>query len=195
MTLLTPAALRDPAVRRSQAVDGTYPLEVGGVRYVRGQLNPANLQGSRPSRSATYALTNAVPYPRPFHQAGWRPLLRKMAARVRRECGRSPAFLVSGAARQTKGKELWVPPRGKGRSAVPRLLWVAFCCGQGGASGAAVGYPWANGRLALGPLGELGPYETREVSLRQLEVALAVQMGRNSVRIYSGGCHGPASEN
>ncbi|XP_060678267.1 endonuclease domain-containing 1 protein-like [Hemiscyllium ocellatum] len=195
MTLLTPAALRDPAVRRSQAADGAYPLLVGGVRYVRGQLNPANLQGSRGSRSATYTLTNAVPYPRPFHQAGWRPVLREMAARVRRECGSSPAFLVSGAARQARGKELWVPSRGKGRSAVPQLLWMAFCCGPGGASGAAVGHPRGTGRLALGPLGELGPYETREVSLRQLESALAIQMGRSSVHIYKGGCRQPASGN
>eukprot|EP00061_Rhincodon_typus_P007662 g29589.t1 len=186
MTALTPAAQRDPAVRRSQAVDGDYPLELGGVCYVRGQLNPTNFQGSRASRSATFALTNAVPYPRPFHHKSWRPALARMSAQIRLECRGFPAFLVSGAARQRKGAEPWAPPRGKGRAAVPQVLWVAFCCGNG-VSGAVVGYPRAAGRLALGAL-ELGPYETLEVSVTQLETALAAQMGRHSVRIYDGGC-------
>ncbi|XP_067883314.1 endonuclease domain-containing 1 protein-like [Heterodontus francisci] len=193
MSEITPLALRDPAVRRSQAVEGTYPLQLGGLHYVRGQLNPANFQGSRESRSATFALTNAVPYPRSFHHHGWKPALRRVAERLREECQGSPAYLVSGAMRQKRGKQTWAPPRGAGRAAVPQFLWISFCCANG-ASGAMVGHCRGSGRLALRAM-ELGPYETQELSVGQLEGALAEQLGRQRIRIYKGGCTLSGSEN
>ncbi|XP_072354416.1 endonuclease domain-containing 1 protein-like [Scyliorhinus torazame] len=186
MSNLTASALRDPAMRRSQATEVAYPLKLGEVHYVRGQLNPANFQGSRDSRSATFTLTNAITYPRAFHQRSWKPTLNKVAQRLRDECQKSHAYLLAGATRQKRGKEVWAPPRGKGRTAVPQTLWIAFCCANG-VSGATVGYPQSTGKLALAGM-DLGPYDTRELSVHELEGVLAQTTGRHSIRLFDGGC-------
>ncbi|XP_078060551.1 endonuclease domain-containing 1 protein-like [Mustelus asterias] len=186
MTELTTDALRDPAVRRSQATEAAYPLKLGGLQYIRGQLNPTNFQGSHPSRSATFTLTNAVTYPRHFHHRGWKPALSRVAKRLGDECKGSPAYLVTGAIRQKRGKEVWAPPRGKGRTAVPQMLWIAFCCANG-FSGAMVGHCQGDESLALKGM-DLGPYETQELSVHGLETVLASKLGRQSIRLFDGGC-------
>ncbi|XP_067833913.1 endonuclease domain-containing 1 protein-like [Heptranchias perlo] len=190
MTEISPRALRDPAVRRSQAVAGAYPMRLGELNYVRGQLSPGNFQGSRLSRSATYTVTNAVTYPRLFHHGGWKPGLARTAQRLREGCQGSRAYMVSGAVRRRRGKEEWAPRVGKGRAALPQMLWSAFCCGNG-ASGALLGHAEGSGTLRLGEGAgglALGPYQTQDITVEQLETLLAAHLGRKRVQIFEGGC-------
>ncbi|XP_078277087.1 endonuclease domain-containing 1 protein-like [Rhinoraja longicauda] len=187
MTELSEATRLDPEVRRRQAVlkDAVQPA---GRVYVRVLLNAANLQGSRGSRSAAYTVTNALAAPRPFYHQ-WKVGLKRVLKRAKGQCAAADMHLVSGSVRSPRQEESWLPAKGKGRAALPQLLWMAFCCG-GQASGALLGYARGSGTFTMHGL-SLGPYQNTDVSLAQLDELLAARMGRSKVHIFKGGCAPP----
>lgn len=185
MAELTEAVRKDAAVLRSQAV---VAEGAGRPRHVKVLLNAANMQGSRGSRSATYTVTNALAVPRPFYHL-WKVGLKGVLGRLKGQCQAADLHLVSGAVRSPRREEKWLPAKGKGRAAMPLLLWAAFCCG-GRASEALLGHARGSGSLTVSGL-TLGPYETKNMPVAQLEEVLISRMGRSRLHIFKDGCAPP----
>ncbi|XP_067169866.1 endonuclease domain-containing 1 protein-like [Apteryx mantelli] len=115
----------------SQALNEHYE----DTAFVRGQLNPGAHQCGA-SRTATFALTNAVPLEPCFAHGRWRALQWVLRAQLRQSCPASDggvAYVVTGA---TPGADA-IPAdddregdreRLLGQVTVPRHVWTAVCC-------------------------------------------------------------------
>lgn len=112
----------DPLIEESQAVFEDY---ADAVEYRRGPLNPDQHQAEPDDKSSTYTLTNVVPLVPDFLDTSWSPYLNVIRRRLNNFC-HGKSFMVTGVT--VSGATI---RRGnKGRLAIPKHLWLAYCCPQ-----------------------------------------------------------------
>ncbi|KAG7250981.1 hypothetical protein CRUP_024056, partial [Coryphaenoides rupestris] len=108
----------------SQAVLEDYTDAIG---YERGPLNPDQHQAEPDDKSSTYTLTNAVPQSTDFLDTSWNPYLDVVRRRLNNFChGRS--YVVTGVTVSTSGTGLALWREKRQRVAIPKHLWLAYCC-------------------------------------------------------------------
>ncbi|NWT62131.1 ENDD1 protein, partial [Erythrocercus mccallii] len=152
-------------IKDSQAILEDYEKMAG---LDRGQLCPSDHQDSTESKTATFALTNAVPLDSSLYTDQWNTYVSDMMSEKSKGC--ATTYVITGA----------VPGNiqvGGGRVNSPSYIWSAACCLVGS-------HPWK----AWGAIAENYKNKVEILTLGELEGRLSMHYRGGMVTLFNNAC-------
>uniref|UniRef100_A0A3P8VAQ8 Endonuclease domain-containing 1 protein-like n=1 Tax=Cynoglossus semilaevis TaxID=244447 RepID=A0A3P8VAQ8_CYNSE len=183
--------VKEDEYKDSQAVERDYR----GTLYTKGHLNPSMHHATVEDRDATFTLTNMVPQRGGSNSGTWNDYEKELVDKYSKYCN-GEMYVITGALPFEVVRNLQTD-----RVSIPEYLWSAYCCPSYKdkspvsefPSYAVVGRNDPNSGNNIVPVdqnvkGDRHGYDSRKMTLTQLEELLRSRLRMNNIQLFNGDC-------